>query len=123
MIMDIEVLYKNYRFCGSQPCRRDDPEKGKKVKAYKDAARELFSALKEMYESGYLYSPKADAINQVILSVSENPEAFWGTQKTAMANQAIFLYEKNCLLFRELLDCYLASHSVWQPGETGNMGQ
>lgn len=111
MIMDIEVLYENYRFCGSQPCRRDDPEKGKKVKAYEDAAHKLFTALKDMHESGYLYSPKADEINRVILAVTEAPEKFWGSQKTARANQAVFLYEKNCLLFRELLNCYLSMRS------------
>lgn len=112
MIMDIEVLYKNYRFCGSQPCRRDDPERGKKVKAYEDATHKLFSALKVMHESGHLYSQKADEINQIILSVTEDPEKFWGSQKTARANQAVFLYEKNYLLFCELLNCYLAMRSV-----------
>ena len=112
MIMDIEVLYANYRFCGSQPCSRDDPERGKKVKAYEGAKRKLFSALMDIHESGQLYSQKADEINQIILSVTEDPEKFWGSRKTARANQAVFLYEQNCLLFRELLNCYLAMRSV-----------
>lgn len=112
--MDIQSLYQIYVEAGQQPCKRDDPQRGAKLYKYGIAKQHLFDALKTDYLSGYLCSGRADRLMKIIYESSQNPEAFWGSAKTASCNQAIFVHEKNERLFEELLRCWKAKFNMKQ---------
>lgn len=104
--MDIQDLYQAYVEAGEQPCERNDTQRGTKLHKYRIAKKNLFQALKAEYLAGSLRSDRADRLAKVISESSQNPEAFWGSAKTASYNQTIFVYEKNERLFEELLRCW-----------------
>ena len=106
--MDIASLYMEYVKVGQQPCKKDDPQRGPKMHRYRIVKQRLFEALRTEYRAGRLLSDHADRLTMVISESSQNPEAFWGSAKTANRNQAIFVHEKNERLFEVLLRCWKA---------------
>lgn len=105
--MDIQNFYKEFSEAGKQPCRMGDPQRGYKMRRYRNAKQRLFEALKAEYLSARLCSNIADEITHTISECLQDPESFWGSAKAARTNQAIFVHEKNERLFEELLQCWL----------------
>ena len=111
-MMDISSLYQVYVEAGQQPCKPDDHRRGEKINKYRIAKQHLFEALKAEYHAGRLRSDRADRLTKIISESSQNPEAFWGSAKTASSNQAIFVHEKNERLFEDLLRCWKAKEGM-----------
>lgn len=108
--MSISNCYKEFMEASQQSCGRLDPQRGAKMRRYREAKQALFEELKKAYQSGETTSERADHIMQVISESTQDPEAFWGSAKAAKSNQAIFVHEKNERLFEELLQ-------IWSGGE------
>lgn len=106
--MDIQSLYKVFLDAGKQPCKRGDPDTANKMHRYNAARSALFSALRDAYEKGDIFSSAADEIISAMSAANRNPEEFWGSSKFAVANHTVFLRDKERRLFEELLQSWLS---------------
>lgn len=105
--MNISELYASYRIAASQKLHRGDPQRGEKLRAFYDAKSALFWELRAAHQTGLVQDPAADDIAQSLADESRDPIAFWGNERIAKKNHAVFVHDKESRLFDALLHSWL----------------